>query len=509
MNRPQWSLFIAAVLLVLLPGARAVSQTESIKNRQKVTLTEHPVTITNLGSNVNSSDNDFGPVITGTGRVLFFTSDRDGSQDIFTSVSSATGWSAPASVGPMLNTDNQEGGLAVTADGHWMIFTGCDREDGFGDCDLFIAEYLGGIWRNVENLGQIVNGPRWDSQPTVSADGLMLVFASERDGGFGGTDLWLTTRTLGGKWNTPVNLGPNVNTDGDEMSPAIAADNKTLYFASNGLPGAGGFDIYTTKNTGSGWAAAQNLGAPVNTEYDDCFFSLQLGTDNIFFASDRSGGAGKLDLHMGVPNPLPPGAVRTVVGLVSDGKTKTPVGATLTVRDIRTNEIINSFRSDDVDGSYVVVLQPGKTYVITAEAPDYLFYSDRFDVPADVSNKPVRKDIFMTRDIVRLLVFFEFDKADLQEESYVDLDRAAQWMRDNPAVEVEIAGHTDSVGARDYNRHLSQDRANSVKEYLARKGVPSGRLIAIGYGMDQPTATNDTDEGRALNRRVEFRVRNK
>jgi outer membrane protein OmpA-like peptidoglycan-associated protein len=198
--------------------------------------------------------------------------------------------------------------------------------------------------------------------------------------------------------------------------------------------------------------------------------------------------------------------VTTVIGSVQDSKARTPVGALLTVRNIQTSEVMSTFHSDDISGSYVVVLQPGKRYAITSEAPGYLFYSDKFDVPKESPNNIVRKDIFMTRDVVRLLVFFDFNKGALQEDSYVDLDRAVQWLKDNPSVTVELAGHTDNVGSKEYNKKLSLDRARSVMEYLIQKGVASSRLKAAGYGMEEPITTNETEEGRAQNRRVEFRV---
>jgi len=195
------------------------------------------------------------------------------------------------------------------------------------------------------------------------------------------------------------------------------------------------------------------------------------------------------------------------MGIVSDGKNKTPVGATLTVRDMSSNEIVSTFHSDDTDGSYVVVLQPGRSYAITAEAPGYLFYSERFDVPRDAANTTIRKNIEMTRDLVRLLVYFDFDKSTLQPESKVDMERAAQWLKANPDKRVELAGHTDNIGTPEYNKRLSHERARAVMDYLVSKGISQSRMTANGYGPDQPIATNDTEEGRALNRRVEFRVK--
>ncbi|MFA6233804.1 MAG: OmpA family protein [Bacteroidota bacterium] len=500
----QLARIVALVLPVLLLTLSAWAQDEK-PIRPSITPEPYDVSIRAL-STLNTSDNDFAPLLLGNGRVMYFTSDRNGDQNIFSAVQGSGNWEQAQEAGPSLNTSGDEGGTTITPDGHWMVFTGCDRPDSFGDCDLYIAEYIGGSWRNVKNLGTNVNSPSWDSQPTISPDGMILFFSSERPGGSGGTDLWMSSRPYGGEWKQAVNLGRIVNTAGDELAPSVAADNKTLYFSSDMHPGIGGQDVYRTKNAGGGWSSPQHMGTPINSEYDDYFCSLKLNSDDMYFASNRSGGSGDLDIYLAIPNPLPPGAVTTVVGTVTDSQSKTPLGATLTVRDIQSNEILSSFQSDAVDGDYVAVLQPGKTYVITAEAPGYLFYSDRFEVPTDSKNTSVRKDIAMTRDIVRLLVYFDFDKATLQPASEVDLNRAVDWLKANPTVKVELAGHTDNVGAKDYNRKLSLDRAQAVMDYLVSKGVSPPRLRAQGLGMDEPITTNDTEEGRGMNRRVEFRV---
>ena len=494
-------LFLPALFL----SAPLMAQDEA-PVRPAITPERYDVSIRSV-SPVNSSDDDFAPMLLGSGRVMYFTTNRNGDQDIFSAIQGGSNWEEVQETGPSLNTSGDEGGTTITPDGHWMVFTGCDREDSFGDCDLYIAEYIGGSWRNVKNLGPNVNSAAWDSQPTLSPDGLMLFFASERPGGLGGTDIWMTKRSFGGEWSAAVNLGGTINTVGDELAPYIAADNATLYFSSDMHPGIGGQDVYRSKSRGGGgWTAPQHLGTPINSEDDDYFCSLKLNSDDLYFASNRPGGSGGLDIFLAIPNPLPPGAVTTVVGTVTDSQTEAPLGATLTVRDIKSNQILSSFQSDPVDGSYVVVLQPGRSYVITSEAPGYLFYSDRFDVPSDSKNNTVRKDIAMTRDIVRLLVYFDFDKATLQPASAVDLDRAVDWLKANPTVKVELSGHTDNVGAKDYNKKLSRDRAQSVLDYLVSKGVSPQRLNAQGYGMEQPITDNDTEESRAMNRRVEFRV---
>ncbi|MBN1447041.1 MAG: PD40 domain-containing protein [Bacteroidetes bacterium] len=494
------------VLPVLLLAMTAQAQEDQQPQRPVITPERYDVTIRSLGSSLNSSDDDFAPLLLGNGKVLYFTSNRNGDQDIFSAVQGSDGWEQVQAAGPALNTDGDEGGTTITPDGRWMVFTACDRMDGLGDCDLYIAEYIGGSWRNIRNLGPNVNSPAWDSQPSISPDGLMLFFVSERPGGQGGTDVWMTTRSHDGDFGRAVNLGSVVNSVGDEIAPHIAADNTTLYFSSDTHPGIGGQDVYRVKKSDRGWSSPQHLGTPINSEYDDYFCSLRLNSDDLYFTSNRPGGSGDLDIYLAIPNPLPPGGVTTVLGTVTDSRSDNPIGASLTVRDISTNEVLSTFYSDEMDGSYVVVLQPGRQYVITAEAPGYLFYSDRFDVPAGSANDMVRKDIKMTRDIVRLLVYFDFDKATLQSASFVDLDRAVDWLKANPTVKVELAGHTDNVGSREYNKKLSLDRAQAVLDYLVKKGISPARVTAHGYGMSEPVATNETDEGRALNRRVEFRV---
>lgn len=496
-------IFYVMVTVFLLD---ANAQDKDQPKRQIITPKNYPVSIANLGPNINSSSDDFSPMVLGNGRILYFTSSRDGNQDIYSTVATSAGWANVTSAGSSLNTSDNDGGTTITPDGHWMIFVGCDRSDGQGDCDLYIAEYGGGAWRNVTNLGPTVNSDKWDSQPAMSVDGLTLYFVSNRVGGFGGTDIWTTKRTIGGQWGTPVNLGSTINTASDETAPYLAADGRTLYFSSNGHPGIGGMDMYVSKWKGSFWSEPENVGTPLNSEFDDYFYSLQLGTDNVYFSSDRPGGYGGFDLYVGVPNPFPPNPVTTVLGTVTDSKTKTPVGAKLTVTDLSNREVVSTFQSDDLDGNYVVVLQSGKNYAITADAPGYLFYSDRFDVPRDAPNNLIRKDVRLEREAVRMLVFFDFDRAILKEESLVDLNLALDLMNGNPKMKVEVAGHTDNVGSRDYNKKLSQDRANAVKDYLVVHGVDAGRITAKGYGMEIPIATNDTEDGRAQNRRVEFRV---
>ncbi len=496
-----------SVCVLLLSTMPLAAQTDVPQPaRTIITPTQYPTVVESLGAAVNSPQDDFAPAVIGGGRVLYFTTTRNGNQDVYSTSKGDAQWSRAASVGNALNSRADEGGTAITPDGKWMIFTGCNRSDGYGDCDLYMAENIGGSWTNVRNLGSRINSSAWESQPSISPDGSVLFFASDREGGRGGTDIWMSQRRSDGSWEAPMNPGPRVNTGGDEAAPGIAADNRTLYFSSNAHPGIGGFDIYRTIWSDGAWSIPEHAGTPMNSSDDDYFCGMFPGTDDVYFASNRPGGSGGLDLYIATPNPLPPAAVTTVIGNVTDGGTKVPLGASLTVRDIKTNTLVATFHSSDVDGAYVVVLQAGRTYVITAESAGYLFYSDRFEVPALTRNNTLRKDIAMSRDMVRLLVYFDFDKSTLRPDSHVDLDRAVAWLASNSSLRVEVAGHTDNVGKYDYNVRLSHDRARAVYDYLIAKDVPARQLSYKGYGPDQPISTNDSEDGRQLNRRVEFRV---
>ncbi len=497
--------FVSILLFTGWPGGARAQQDDL--HRTIITPPNHAVSISNLGAGVNSTDDDFAPMVLGNGRVLYFTSNRTGDQDIYSTAASRTGWGPVIPAREGINSSEPDGSTTITPDGHFMVFVGCDRDDGFGDCDLYAARYSAGAWRDIRNLGRVINSEHWESQPSISADGTRLFFASDRPGGYGGTDIWVSQRTLGGTWSVPVNLGSTVNTAGDELAPYIAPDGVTLYFASDQHPGIGGLDIYVTRFRNGKWTSPENMGMPINTVNDESFFTVQLGTDNAYFASTRDGGQGNYDLFVAVPNPLPPDAVTTIVGVVKDAKTGQAVGAKLTVTDLSNQEKVAEFYSDDIDGNYVVVLSTGRSYAVTAEAPGYLFYSDRFDVSRNSRNRVLRRDILMDREMVRLLVFFDFDKAVLKPESRADLNQAVKWLKNNPGIQVEVAGHTDNVGSPDYNKKLSQQRANAVRQYLVDHGIAPSRIIARGYGMDEPIATNETEEGRAKNRRVEFRVK--
>lgn len=506
--------FLILGALAVLSGCAGSNESAVTVRRDQVQ--DHPeVVVTRLPEGVNTKQDDFGLVQGPAGRYAFLTSDRstgEGRQDLFRSnvplASIRADATSPAFDGIAgLNTSENEGTATFTPDGLTMIFAAAGRGDELGRSDLYQADYVGDRWGNIRNLRGL-NSEEWESHPSLSSDGRTLYFVSDRDGGIGAQDIYVSSR-VGDNWTTPQNLGPVINSSHHEASPFIAADGRTLYYSSLGKPSLGGYDVFVTRNTGGVWSEPENAGTPINTEADEMFYSAELGTLHAFVSSNRDTSLGGLDVFSVEPNPFAPGGVTVVSGIVRDAQTKRPLGAAISVTNLKTGDEVARFRSDDVTGRYLVVLQPGETYSITAESDGYLFYSDHYEVAK-------RNDVALQHDIdlyptltgrTRLLVFFDFNSATLKHESFPDLNRAVGVMQNNPAMTVTVAGYTDSVGSNDYNHKLSHDRANSVKDYLVQKGVAASRVTAVGEGENNPIADNGTEEGRALNRRVEFQVR--
>lgn len=458
---------------------------------------------------VNSSSDDFGATFANNGRLIFFTSEReaDGSarQKIFTS----SGWGSPQELPSAINAGRNNGSVALTPDGQYMIFAAFNRADNLGRTDLYSAERVRGEWTNITNLGPNVNSADWDSQPTLSSDGTVLYFASDRAGGQGGTDIYVSRRE-GTGWGKATNIGQVINSTFNEMTPTIAPDNSTFYFSSNRPSSFGGFDIYSSRFLKGSFSRPEIFEEPINSSADEYFYTALPNSTTAYFSSNRSGGSGALDLYTAVPNPVPPAPVRIVTGIVRDANTSGALGSTIYVTDLRTGKRVAELHSDDMTGEYFVTLTSGRKYSITSSKSGYLFYSEQFEVPEAGAGNEVKYDISLSpisQGRTRLLVFFDFDKSDLKEESQSELERIAEFLQANPAVKVEIGGHTDDQGAADYNDKLSADRANAVKTYLVKNGIPASRITTKGYGKRQPLVESKDEAARAQNRRVEMVIK--
>ena len=454
----------------------------------------------------NTSSDDFAPSPTNHGRMLIVSSAESGQQRLYMMERTSSGWNSLSELDGDVNEGSQVGTTALPSDGQTMIFAAFEHDVvGQGRTDLYSATKQDGSWGNVKNMGGMINSNGYDSQPTITADGRTLYFVSDRFGGKGGTDIYMSTWT-GKEW-TVAKPVEGVNTAQDEMSPQIAADGRSLSFASNRPGGAGGHDIYTATVENGRASNVKRLEAPINTESDELFYVSIPNSNQAYFT--RMNASGDYDNFMAVPNPFPGGAVTLVEGIVRDAVTKKPLGADITVTDLSTGKAVAQLRSDDRTGEYYVTLTPGRQYSITARRAGYLFHSERYDVPPDAAGQTFKKDIDLSPlegGGGRLLVFFDYDKSELKPESYPELERVIELMRENPSIRMKFEGHTDDQGADDYNIDLSRRRASTVKDYIVNGGIDVKRVESDGFGKSRPLIKDTTEEARAMNRRVEMRV---
>jgi outer membrane protein OmpA-like peptidoglycan-associated protein len=487
-------------------------------------MMEEPV---NMNEPVNSKWGDYSPQSSPNGRIIYFTSKRKDNrsatqtnsdfnetngwdEDVYFIEKKESGWTLPKQLPEPINSDGHDFGASFSGDGQNMVYVACNRDGGVGNCDLYLLSLEGTSWSKPVNMGNVVNSKEWDSQPTMSADGNTIIFSSDRENGFGGADLYMTTKNKFGDWGAAMNLGGVINTPYTEKSPFLSPDGKTLYFTSNGHPGHGGFDLFISVYENGKWSEPVNLGKPLNSEEDDAYFTIGGSGEVGYFASSRKGTIGDLDLYsIKIPEALRPQPTVVVSGIVSNAKTNSPVGAYVMVEDLNTGELIAVNKSNTVSGKYLVVLPAGRTYSVSANKEAYFFHSERFDVPNASKFQEITKDIALKpiekgAKVVLNNIFFETGKATLSSNSRLELIKAIDLMKANPSMIIEVGGHTDNVGDDDFNMKLSHERAKSVRDYLVAGGIASTRVQAKGYGETNPVATNDTEDGKKANRRTEF-----
>lgn len=475
----------------------------------------------NLGSGINTEDGEYWPGITLDGKYFYFTRmvPHKGhmTEDFYRSELIDSTWSVAEKLPAPVNTPNNEGTISISADGKYIFFSSMPRiaangqQLGYGSIDLYISVYNDGNWSSPINLGPRVNSKDWDSQPSISPDGLTLYFSSTRPGGYGGADIYMSVYQ-NGSFQAPVNLGPEINTSGEEQSPFIHYDNRTLLFSSTGHVGAGGSDIFVVKKDEQGvFGMPVNVGVPINTENNE----LGLIVDRLgqfgYLSAERPEGKGGLDIYkFELPASIRPEPVSYVSGTVFDAQTKEKISAEIELTDLKTGELISTIKSGK-DGSFLLILKPNMNYMLTVDKMNYLFYSANFSLTQHSSLDPYYLEVPLSKpeinkEVVLNNVFFETDKFDLKAESKLELDKLVHLLKKFPFMKIEIGGHTDNTGDASKNQTLSQNRAKAVKEYLVSKGVDATRLTSVGYGDKQPVADNGTAEGRAQNRRTAFKV---
>lgn len=486
----------------------------------------------NMGPNINTSFNEYFPGITADDQYFIFTRRLESSyphEDFFLCQRLPDGtWGPAYNLGPPVNTNNNEGSVSISTDGQFIFFAACDRqkrhtlqgrernappEEIYQGCDLYYTKLDGDKWAIPRHLGDVVNSNGWESTPSLSFDGLSLYFASTRPGGFGGSDIWMS-RFEEGKFLEPVNLGPDINTPGNEQTPFIHPDDQTLYFASNHWPGFGDFDFfYSRRNEKGAWSKPINMGYPINTSGTEKGLLVNRSGDLAYFSSrDRSDGFGGVDIYSFELYPeARPKELSYVKAVVVDDETSEPLQATAELLSLLTGTRVIETSTNSKTGSFLVVLQANQDYALSINKMGYLFHSENFSLKSSDKKDPftlqVRlKKVKKDESVVLHNVFFDVESFELKPESRVELNKLAEFLNLQPSVKIEISGHTDNTGLRQNNITLSENRAKAVRQYLIEKGINANRLSFKGYADTKPIADNNTEVGRQKNRRTEYRV---
>ena len=471
-----------------------------------------------LGDTVNCFPMQYFPVLTADEQELIFTrrlgeSNEDDEDLVISKKDSLGHWQKPESISPNVNSEFNEGTCSISADGRQLIFTSCLGRKGFGNCDLFQSLKVGGIWSQPLNMGPQINSAAWESQPSLSADGRVLYFLSDRKGGLGNRDIYVSHQIEPNKWTKAENLGSKINTSYDEISPFVHANGRTLFFAANGRLGFGGYDLFRSEKENGEWQEPINFGYPVNNHEDQ--FSLFITADGKRgYYSHEEGSkntSGKI-YEITVPEELQiKFRSNYVKGKVRDRKSGLPLNARIELYNVVTNELVSFVNSDSITGEYLMVLTQGSEYGLFVSKKDYVFQSLNFNYESEINIEPVVVNVFLDRVTVGAIsvlknIFFEFDKYDLQDKSKTELEKMVRFLTENPLIKIEIGGHTDNDGSPAYNLKLSQNRAQSVASYLLQYGIDIKRISQKGYGADRPIQPNDSEENKQANRRIEFKI---
>jgi len=488
--------------------------------------------IENLGASVNTSLAELRPTVSADGNLLFFICENNpkntkyrsvpNSQDIWFSERDSTGkWSRAVHLGYPLNTVQYNAVYWISPDNNRILIRGAFMDGAYNGKGVSICT-LGenGNWGEPDAL-MIKNYNKYDrgrqSGATMGHNGQTLLLYMTPDQGSADNDLFVCFLTKDGTWTEPKNLGKKINSpETNEMTPYLAPDGVTMYFSSNRDGGIGDNDIWMTKrldNSWQKWSDPVNLGSPINTDSWDAFFTLDAGGEYAYLTTSLNT-LGESDIvRVKLLEKERPKPVLLVSGNVYNIKTKQPLSASLVYETLPDGAIAGNGISGASDGAFKIVLPFDKNYSIRASADHFFAISENLNLDSLVKagHREIHKDLYLAPievgQVVRLNnVFFDFDKYDLRTESFIELDRVVALLNDNPAIEIEMSAHTDSKGSDEYNFILSDNRAKSVREYIVSKGIAPGRIVSHGYGESKPVAGNDTDDGRQINRRVEFTI---
>lgn len=487
-------------------------------------LPEEKIDKINLGKNINTEYSEYVPVIAPDGNTLYMFVYEDpaglGGGDIWYSTKKGDiGWHPRKNIGAPLNNDAGNFVISVSPDNNTLFLSRrykkrgkkiVDNGIGFSISKRTKLGWSMPIDVEVENF----KNKNIYGEFCMSADQKTLLHAIEMDDSFGDQDLYVSFRNNDGTWTTPKNLGKTINTKKSENSPFLASDGLTLYFSTNGRPGYGKNDIFMSRridDSWTNWTEPENLGPSINTKDKDMYFTIPASGEYAYMVSGQNS-VGKADIwKMKLPKAVKPSPVVLVYGKVLNSKTNEGIEADITYRLLSTDEEVGIASSDPKDGKYKIILPAGKVYSFMATKKNIYTVSQNINLTDIKDYTEIERNLYLTPiskgSTVRLNnLFFVTGKTEINKTSHPELQRLVQVMKNNPTMEIEIAGHTDNVGSEKLNNKLSLERANAVRDYLISQGINDKRLVAKGYGESKPVAKNDTDEGKKLNRRVDFTV---
>ncbi len=492
--------------------------------------------VKNLGPEINTQFTEAVPIISADGRTLYFCGldrpDGYGGEDVYISKFENELWQGTQNMGTKINNRSHQSPLSISVDGNRLLIYGSYNKS-FGRGDIYYIDKTASGWDSLKCFDPPVNSKYFDSDAMMTSDGKAIIFVSGRPGNagafhrvgeyfhgdyLGNTDIFVCVKQAD-CWSEPINIGTVINTPYCERTPFLHPDGKTLYFSSDGHYGLGRMDVFKSTRLSDSlwteWSEPVNLGKEVNSTQNDFGYKISTMGDVAYFSAYRkSDNFGESDIYsITLPKEVRPQVVAIISGSVRDEKGKF-LEANIKWEDLTTGANIGELKSNPQNGNYFIVLPLGKKYGYYAEKRDYIPVSQYLDLTNVRDSITIQEDIVLV-SVEKMIeekipvrinnVFFDFDKYDLKPESYSELNRLAEFLLDGDNYVVNISAYTDSVGTEEYNKELSNKRAASVVNYLVSRGCNKNNLISHGFGKSNPIAPNSTEEGRAMNRRVEIK----
>ncbi|MEQ8476157.1 OmpA family protein [Fulvivirga sp.] len=514
-------------------GGKAEIQVDYLKvwtSTLNINFVDNPledVVLENLGAKINSNLAESSPIISPDGETLYFVRNdssipfKDQDYDIYYSTLENDGtWFEAKSIGAPINNKDKNTVAFAFPDGNTLLLYNKYKPDGSSaGGGISITKRTVDGWEvptNIE-IEDYHNRNQYGGY-SISTSGKVLIISAQRDETIGGRDLYVSFKRTDDTWSKPVGLGSVINTISHEDTPFIASDDKTLYFSSDGIPGLGGADVFVSRrldDTWTNWSKPENLGRGINSSGSEFGFKISAKGDYAYLYKNseiKDGGFGESDIfRVQLSESARPEPIVFVEGRVFDSETKSPIAAEIIYEDLNTEVEIGIANSEPKEGKYKIALPYGKVYGFLGKKEGYYSISQNIDLTETDVLKTIKQDLYLTPlkkgvNIRLNNIFFDNNESELKETSFTELDRLIAILKDQNTLKIEINGHTDNVGSDPYNKTLSEARALSVKNYIINKGISSDRLTSKGYGEEKPIATNDTDEGKAENRRVEFTI---